>query len=169
MKNIIQKITFADMLFITLFVILGILEILSVIVSYFNYSIGFSGLLGHIVFLNFIPLVFFIIRKLKLAFFSTLIIALLVIPYQIFLTYQLIIIKEESSNIVAYIYRYKLENGEFPETLEGYEFQYPQLKENIQHYGSSGNDFQLRYHVGTSTTCYFIQHNNPKKWVYVDD
>ncbi len=130
-------------------------------------SSGFYYLL--LIVLNMVPVVLFIFKKRTAGFVLVFLIGLLIIPWQLKLGYRLLLLKEESANMVNFAYEYQLEHGSFPKDVSEYTFKYEGLKKHLHYYYSEHDrSFQVTYWVGTRTTSHFYR-PEIDKWCYYPD
>ncbi|HAB19896.1 MAG TPA: hypothetical protein PLX89_10770 [Verrucomicrobiota bacterium] len=111
-------------------------------------------------------------------------IAMLVLPLQARLGFQLLRLQDEVRRIVAYSYDYKLRSGTFPLNLRDYPWTYPELRSHFSYHGSGTADkftypftdnpsfdrsdkFSVRYYVGDPSTAYW--YSSAKGWFVEDD
>lgn len=154
-------------LIISILFLIG-LEILGAKLAYFTIGEIASGLYFILIILNIVPLIYLALKKREaLAYTILLVIGLTIIPYQIYLDYKLIFLREEGGNIVGYLYGEKLENGNYPENIADYEFTYPKLKNNFNYYLIDGH-FELYYTVGSEHTPHYFR-SEYEKWGYYPD
>lgn len=95
------------------------------------------------------------------------VVALLVIPYQVVLGHRLLRVQEEAGRIVAYAYEQRIHGGAFPSDLSGYKFHDAQMKTYVQDYQILGDEFALRYRVGTESTSHW--YSSVDGWGYYPD
>ena len=135
-----------------------------------------SHMYFFVIALNSIPIIFILKKKQEQLATATLcIIALLIIPYQLYLGNLLLSLKEEAANITAYVYEEGLDTGEYPKDLAGYIFSTEKLKNHFRyyivqsHHASNERDgFYLDYFVGTKNTSHYYQSAN-RQWRYYPD
>ncbi len=127
-----------------------------------------SGLYGLLIILNIIPIIFLYNRKIELAVSLIILIALIIIPYQLCLGKKLINLKEEAANIVAYVYEQKINSGNFPNDLSQYNFSFPKLQKHFTYSKETNGQFKIFYFVGTKNTSHFY-YSEHKKWAYYPD
>ena len=157
-----------------LFVLLmGILVPLEVLCAYLAYetigeivsSLYFIGLAINLVF------IVMAIRYRAVAALGAVVLGLAIIPYQLVLGHRLLRAQAEAASIVAYVYEYKLDAGEYPSDLSDYVFEDPAIEGYIQQYwvddSPDWGGFVLSYRVGTESTShtYSPQHG----WGYYPD
>ena len=116
---------------------------------------------------NIIPILLYAVDFRKIALVIILAIALLIIPYNLFLGYRFIQLQKEAKSIVEYVYEIKAQTGSYPKDISGYEFKNPQLEKHIQRYDIRGNEFTLSYYVGTTGTSHW--YNSAGGWDYYPD
>jgi hypothetical protein len=95
--------------------------------------------------------------------------ALAVIPYQLLLVHRLWQVQNEAARIVGYAYETKIQTGDYPADLGGYEYQTPATRKYIQgyHVDKKHGGFLLVYCVGTESTSHWY---SPKDgWSYYPD
>lgn len=121
-----------------------------------------------LVFLNIIPLIYLLCKKRTgFAYTFLVVIALIIIPYQLYLGGKLILLNEEGGNIIAHLYQEKLETGQYPASLSGYQFSYPHLQNDFG-YELENENFNLFYSVGDKGTSHYFRSINGK-WGYYPD
>ncbi|MGI5918002.1 MAG: hypothetical protein ACOX9A_16320 [Anaerolineae bacterium] len=96
-------------------------------------------------------------------------VALLIIPYQMMLGDRLLRVRAEAAGIVAYAYEYRIETGGFPTDLRGYTFRDRAMEPFIQHYERRDEQggFFLGYRVGTVNTSH--SYSPAYGWSYYPD
>jgi hypothetical protein len=108
-------------------------------------------------------------RYRALAALAIVSLALLIIPYQLFLGNRLLQIQAEAASIVSYAYEEQIANGKFPADLSEYEFRNDDIEPYIQKYqpdeGQGG--FTLFYRVGTESTSHY--YSPAGGWGYYPD
>ena len=127
-----------------------------------------SGLYMGIVILNIIPIILLTQKKTTLANILFLIIALVVIPWQVCLAKKLTSLKEEAANITAYAYEQRVQSGNFPKDLSGYTFSFPKLQKHFTYIKESNGQFKILYFVGTESTSHFY-YSEHQRWSYYPD
>ena len=153
--------------------LLGILVPLEVLCAYLAYeTIGeiVSSLYFIVLGIN---LVFMVvaIRYRAVAALGAVVLGLAIIPYQLVLGHRLLRAQAEAASIVAYVYEYRLNAGEYPLDLSDYVFEDSAMREYIQEYRAGDSThwggFLLAYRVGTESTShtYSPQHG----WGYYPD
>lgn len=157
-----------------LFVLLmGILVPLEVLCAYLAYeTIGeiVSALYFIVLAIN---LVFIVvaIRYRAAAALGAVVLGLAIIPYQLVLGYRLLRVQAEAASIVAYVYEYKLDTGEYPSDLTDYVFEDPATREYVQDYWADDSPdwggFRLSYRIGTESTSHTYSPQNG--WGYYPD
>jgi len=120
-----------------------------------------------VIWLNVIPMILYAVKFKKMAVSIILGIALLLIPYNLFLGYRFIQLQDEAHAIVEYVYKTKVQTGSYPEDLSEYEFKNPHLEKHIQRYESKDNSFRLLYFVGTRGTSH--SYSPEGGWFYYPD
>lgn len=126
-----------------------------------------SGLYYFATWPNIIPILLYSVEFRKTALAIILAIALLIIPYNLFLGYRFIQLQKETKAIVEYVYEMKAQTGSYPKDLSGYEFKNPHLEKHIQRYDIRGNEFTLSYYVGTTGTSHW--YDSKDGWHYYPD
>ena len=93
-------------------------------------------------------------RCRTLAALGVVLLAIAIIPYQLYLGHRLLRVQAEASRIVSYVYEQKLDTGEYPPTLSNYKFHDPEMKQFIRSYSvePDSSEFLLFYRVGTEST-----------------
>ena len=149
--------------------ILLALELYCAQLAYTNYGWLIEVVVFGLISLNIIPLILLLRKHIKSAVFGFLILALLIIPRQLYLSNLRTEIFNESAGIVNYAYTQKLETGSFPKTIQAYEYINPELKSHIEYSILKNNDFQVSYYVGTKTTAHWYRHSVGPNWNFYDD
>jgi len=108
-------------------------------------------------------------RSRALAALGVVILALAIIPYQLFLGDRLVRVQAEASRIVTYAYEERIATGDYPPTLANYAFHDPDVEPFIQSYRveADGSGFSLYYRVGTETTSH--SYRSQTGWSYYPD
>lgn len=119
------------------------------------------------IWLNIIPLILYAVEFRKTAIAIILVLAFLLIPYNLFLGYRFIQLQKETKAIVEYVYEIKARTGSYPQDLSGYTFKNPHLEKHIQRYDIRGNEFTLSYYVGTTGTSHW--YDSGSGWDYYPD
>lgn len=128
-----------------------------------------SGLYFFIVSMNILPVILLVLNKHKqVALGIIVLLGIMIVPYQLYLGNKLNMLKEEAANITAYIYEHKINQGSYPKNLNGYIFNFPNLKEHFRYTLESEKKFIIDYYVGTETTSHFYN-SEIKKWKYYPD
>lgn len=164
-KKIFQKIP----LYITILLLL-ILQFFCARLAYRTIGEITSSLYFAVLVLNSIPLVIFIFMRKGLEFLLSLILltSLIIIPYQLFLGYRLILLGQEAGSITGYIYAQRLENDAYPDDLSGYDFEFPELEDHFTYQKENEDEFYMSYHVSTPSTSHYY-HSVNGKWGYYPD
>ena len=158
-------------LFTALAIILICLEIIACELSYENYGWLMQGICYLFLLTNIIPIILYIFKKKIAALILLLLIAVITIPDEFILAYDLIKLREESANITNYAYRAKLKTGKFPDDIKAYKFKFEGLKDRIKYTKyKDKDDFDVWFCVGTRSTDHFYRHSfENEKWYYYDD
>lgn len=125
------------------------------------YVIGVIGLN-----LLFIVLAF---RYRTVAALGVVVLALLVIPYQVVLGQRLLRVQAEVTHIVSYAYEQRIMSGEFPSDLSSYAFHDIAMEVYIQRYqiDQTHEQFTVFYRVGTESTSHW--YSSADGWGYYPD
>jgi hypothetical protein len=109
------------------------------------------------------------VRSRSLAAIGAVILALLIIPYQVMLGQRLLRVQAEAARIVAFAYEHKINSGEYPLDLSGYAFNDQEMKKYVQSYSTdeSRGGFVLCYRVGTETASHWYDPDGG--WGYYPD
>lgn len=164
-----KKIEIHTVIFFAITIILFLLELWASDLAYENYGWAESGLLYLISFCNIIPILLFLFKKPRIAFFTLIVLGLIIIPKQLILTQKYILEKEEGANIANHIYQQKILTGRFPENLDNYTFMFPNLKNDFSYNKESEDDFIILFSVGSKNTSHYFRHSRGDKWSYYDD
>jgi hypothetical protein len=94
------------------------------------------------------------VRSRSLAALGVVALALLIIPYQLFLGQRLVRVQAEATRIVSFAYEQKISTGEYPPDLGSYTFHDPEMEKYVQEYRAdkSLGGFVVFYRVGTEST-----------------
>ena len=108
-------------------------------------------------------------RSRSLAALGVVLLALAIIPYQLYLGDRLFRVQAEASRIVTYAYEEKIATGDYPATLANYAFHDPDMEPFIQSYRveQDGSGFSLYYRVGTENTSH--SYTSQTGWSYYPD
>ncbi len=167
-KRIFSSSNFQLFLLLTLLLIIELLIYKSanqLFVSDYTFGLFFK------ISLNVVPLIFLCFREKLASLLTMLAIAAFVIPQYIVKTNHLIKLKEEASNIVSYVYTYKIDNNEFPINLLNYDFEYPQLKESFTYHNlkqKNLDDFELVYYIDSEDQPHWYKDSQGPKWMFYD-
>jgi hypothetical protein len=108
-------------------------------------------------------------RNRMLASLGVFLLAIVIIPYQLYLSDRLVRVQTEASHIVAYVYQERIDTGEFPSNLADYEFHDREMEQFIKTYRveNDGSQFSLFYRVGTENTSHYYL--SESGWGYYPD
>ncbi len=100
---------------------------------------------------------------------SVVLLALLIIPYQVLLGQRLLRVQAETTQIVAFAFEQKAQSGAFPSDLSNYTFHDADMKAYIQSYqlDEVGEQFTVFYRVGTESTSHW--YSSETGWGYYPD
>lgn len=164
-----NKITLYTMIKIIALLLVFSLEILCAQLAFETISEIESGLYYILVLGNILPAVLLMTRKREhLAATAILVIALAIIPYQLYLGQRLLGLKEEAANMTAHIYEYRLHNQDFPQDLSGYTYQDQRLQKFFSYDKEGAGTFSLQYYVSTPDTSHYYR-SELKSWNYYPD
>ena len=128
-----------------------------------------SGVYFFAVLLNIIPIALLLLRKQQAVAVSVIFfIGVIIVPYQIFLGNKLLLLKEEASNITAFIYDQKIKDGNYPQNLSDYQFLHQSIKKHFDYRIESNDKFVVSFYVGTQGTSHFYS-SEIKRWEYYPD
>ncbi len=135
-------------------------ETLGEITSYI-YFMGIVGLNSLFIILAF--------RYRAAAALSAVLLALLIIPYQVILGQRLLRVQAEATHIVAFVFEQKVQSGAFPSDLSSYAFHDAEMKAYIKSYqlDEVREQFTVFYRVGTESTSHWYSSQNG--WGYYPD
>jgi hypothetical protein len=155
--------------FALLFITLLPLEILCAFLAYETLGEIFSHLYLMGIILLHVPIIVLALRQPVVAAIGIVVLALLIIPYQVMLGHRLMQVQAETTQIVAYLYEQKAETGAYPANLSSYTFGDAALQTYIQRYqpGEMGKTFTVFYRVGTETTSHW--YSSETGWGYYPD
>ena len=107
--------------------------------------------------LNVLPAGWFLLGFRRAGVLAAVLLAATLVPYQAVLGLRSLRLQAEAGRVVAYVYQYKLETGEYPADLSGYRFADTALKGHY-HYGVDNpywGGFIVSYWVGTPCTSHW--------------
>ena len=160
--------TYNYVLFVSLTIIFIILELVAMKLSYENYGWFEMCVIFIAIFINILPILFFIFNKKSVAIIILTLLFLLIVPVQLYFTNMRLKLKEEGANIVCYAYQSKLNTGNFPTNISAYKFVYPKLKNHFFYNNKKDKAFTVSYYVGTTSTSHYYSHERGR-WEYYDD
>ena len=114
----------------------------------------------------------FLLRALKSRLWpavGAIVLAVVIIPYQLWLGARLLRVQSEAARIVTYAYEEHARTGAYPVDLSGYHYHDPSVRSFVQRYAAEDRHggFQLVYRVGTENTSHWY---SPKDgWAYYPD
>lgn len=158
------------LLFVMLLAILLPLELICGLVAY--ETLGEITSLSYIVYGSIIPNLFFILLAFKSRAWAAIglfLVALAIIPYQVYLTHRLFRVQQEAANIVTFAYEEHQRTGRYPPNLSNYQWLNPEMKPFIQVYDVNDDEsggFSLYYRVGTEDTSHWYIKGS---WGYYPD
>jgi hypothetical protein len=145
------------MLFVLLMCILVPVEVACALLSY--HTLGetapfwyFAGIALNLVF------AFIALANPRLAGMAAIVLALVIVPYQLVMGDRLLRLQAESARIVTFAYEEKAKTGKFPADLSAYQFADPEVKRFIQTYEAGPKvqgEFLLSYRVGSKSTSHW--------------
>jgi hypothetical protein len=157
------------LLFALLLGVLIPLELLCALLAYetlgqVTSSIYFIGIVG----LNSLFIIL-ALRYRAAAALSVVLLALLIIPYQVVLGQRLLRVQAEATQIVAFVFEQKVQSGAFPSDLSNYTFHDADMKAYIQSYqlDEVRAQFTVFYRVGTESTSHW--YSSKTGWGYYPD
>lgn len=159
-------------LHLNFFLLLGTLvavEVLAALVAFETLSEITSLFFLLLISLNIIPIVLHLAGFRVVATILAFGFALAFVPWQTHLGHKLFLLKEESANVVNYVYHQHAVFGEYPADLENYEYQNPSLRDQIYFRSRGEGGFSVGYWVGTPTTSHFYNHEYGPVWRYHPD
>jgi len=156
---------------VLLFLLMASLAPLEILCAYLAYE-TIGEIISNLYFLAIgFNLIFIIVarRSRTLAALGTVVLALVIIPYQLQLGYRLLRLQAEATQTVAYLYEYKAQTGTYPPDLSRYTFADPALQPYFHEYqaGGQGSNFLLSYYVGSPSTSHTFSPENG--WSYYPD
>jgi hypothetical protein len=116
-----------------------------------------------------LPLIAVAVKRPVMGAAGATVLALLVVPYQLYLGNRLFRVQSEATRIVAFAYSVKAEAGSFPSDLTAYAFRDEEMKQFIQQYSvfQGSREFQLVFRVGTTSTSHWF--SSKDGWGYYPD
>jgi hypothetical protein len=126
------------------------------------------GIYWMVIALN-LPLLVLALWRMPAAGVGVLILALIIVPYQVVLADRLWRVQNEAAQIVHYVQQERLANGSYPADLSGYVYRDPDMARYIQAYQLSAErgGFLLTYRVGTVNTSH--SYSPRHGWQYYPD
>lgn len=124
-------------------------------------------MLGIIVLNGLLIVLYF--RHRRAALLGLLVVALLIVPYQLALGDRLLRVQAEVTRIVAYAYETRTASGAFPADLAAYTYSDPDVQPYVQGYllDETGQHFTVTYFVGTPTASHW--YDSFTSWGYYPD
>jgi hypothetical protein len=113
-----------------------------------------QGLYWMLVWAN-LPILFLALWKPRAGTWSAFALGLLLLPWQASENRKWAQIHEEVVSMIRYVDNQKKTSGEFPKTLEGYDFQKPWIKEHVS-YGTSEGSYRFSYFMDNPGTSYWF-------------
>ena len=150
--------------YLTIQIILIGLEVVAALLAIRTLNEITSELMFLIIGLNVIPGLLYIINFKKAALVGAVLIASAIVPYQLVLGHRYVQLKQESENVVDFVYDYYTTRGSFPSDLSEYDFENPTLSEYITYERQATQDFTLTYFVGDPLTAHFYHHQSGGEW-----
>jgi hypothetical protein len=156
------------MLFAWLMITLISLEVLCARLAYETLGEITSTVYGAAVALNLVPLLLFF-RHRAAAVSSALMLALVIIAYQLILADRLWRAQAEADRVVAYLHEQRLSADQYPSNLSEYRFRDPEMATYLHDYHAdeAQGGFVLSYWVGTPTTLH--TYSPATGWTYYPD
>ena len=118
------------------------------------------------VILNLVFVATFAMGSRRAAIIGILVFATWIVPYQLTLGSRWWLIHQESTAIIDFAERHRIEKGEFPIDLATYEFRHSSIKRHIRYRHESAT-FRVSYHIGTTGTSHWYDHG--EQWEYYPD
>jgi hypothetical protein len=108
-------------------------------------------------------------RHRTLAMLGVVLLALAIIPYQLYLGDRLLRVQAEASRIVTYVYAERIDTGAYPSSLADYKFLDREMERFIQRYRveDDASAFSLFFRVGTENTSHYYL--SQTGWGYYPD
>lgn len=155
--------------FILLLSVLLPMEILCAFLAYETLGEIVSHLYLMAIVLWHVPLLVVALRRPAIATIGAIVLALLIIPYQMVLGHRLMQVQAETTQIVTYLYEQKAQTGTYPTDLSDYAFENAATEAYIQQYqpDETGETFTVFYWVGTETTSHW--YSSETGWGYYPD
>ena len=127
-----------------------------------------STIYALLVMLNLIPLLLFY-RYQTAATLIAVMLALVIVPYQLILAGRLWRVQAEANHVVAYLYEQRLNTGQYPPNLIAYRFHDPEMAAYVHEYqiDETQAGFVLSYWVGMPTTSH--TYSPATGWTYYPD
>jgi hypothetical protein len=117
-----------------------------------------QGLYWMLVWAN-LPILFLALWKPRIGIWSAFALGLLLLPWQASENRKWAQIHEEVISMIRYVDDQKKTSGEFPKTLEGYEFQKPWVEGHVS-YGTSEGSYRFSYFMDNPGTSYWFDSNS---------
>jgi hypothetical protein len=156
------------LLFVLLMAVIVPLEVVCAFLAYETIGEVISALYFLALGINLL-FILLALRSRSLAALGVVILALVIIPYQVVLGQRLLRVQAEAARIVTFVYEHKVNSGEYPPDLADYTFNDPEMKKYVQTYNldESRGGFVLCYRVGTESTSHWYDPDNG--WGYYPD
>jgi hypothetical protein len=116
--------------------------------------------------LNILP-IFMSFFSRRFAMIGLLVVATLIIPYQLFLGVRWWRVHREAERIVTYVQTTMAATNQPPANLNGYAFRDPSTAAFIGYSPTAGNSFRVDYWIGTPTTSHWFDRS--AGWLYYAD
>ncbi len=161
--------------FIIALLIAAGLELLAASLAYYTIGAVVSSLLFIMVGFNVVPLMFHFLKQRWLAIVAALVIFGFLVPYQVVLGHRWWALQQEANQLVPYIYQTRVETGDYPTDLSGYEHLYPNLETHINYeIFDDCEGFAVWYFVSTPNTSHLYhtrqcENEQYAGWFYSDD
>ena len=125
-----------------------------------------SGLYRLFLTANVLFLIMFLLGWRRSSYAMILLLAIMLIPYQLGLGLTWWFVHGEANRIVEHVEQEKRETGTFPKDLSGYEFGHERVKPQI-YYRPNEDSFHVSYYIGTRSTSHW--YDNGGSWMYYPD
>jgi hypothetical protein len=150
--------------------IVALVEFFCVVLTYETVGEVAASALFMCVFVpgNLLVLVSSVLRRPRLTIALGIIVALLIIPLQVWFGARLVMLNIEVKRMVRYVEDGQLQNGAYPADLSQYAFLFESNRDHIQEYKpNSMHGYNIRWYISTPTTSHW--YNPVEGWCYYPD
>jgi predicted membrane protein len=163
-QNTSTKFPDAILFAILLSILIG-MELLAAWVAFYTLGATYHQYFYLLISFNVAALLLFEVNRKFTAVLFALLLALVIIPVQLYWGYRFLHIQEEAKNVVNYVYSYRLEHHQFPEDLSEYPEKYPDLKKFVV-FRPEPDDFVVSFYVRHRKASHYYRHSGGVHWKY---